>query len=119
MSALPGQWRAAVDWDDTLVNQKTQELLPGAKQFIHALLSQYRHVVVYTCRANYAEGKAAVEAQLEAEVLPKPWSSHRGKDRLSVEPKLVADVYIDNLNVVADGDFSRMLAEITRRRAAA
>lgn len=54
----------AVDWDDTLVDVKTQEWLPNAPQALRTLLHD-GPVIIYTCRANWPEGLASIEAKLQ------------------------------------------------------
>ncbi len=78
----------AIDWDDTLVNVKTQEWLPGAVEALQKFLAQGDSVVIFTCRANWPEGLASIEQKLV------PLRKWRGK--ISIEKKPRADVYIDN-----------------------
>lgn len=79
----------AVDWDDTLVDARSQEWLPGAQQALRELMSMYRSPFIHTSRANWPEGLKQVQHALadasfyDLEIVAKPQ----------------ADWYIDNLAV--------------------
>lgn len=82
-----------VDWDGTLVDGQTQEWLPGAQQALRELLSMYRTVIVHTCRANWPEGRAQVEAKLAA--------AHFYDLQIVAKPQ--ADFYIDDQAIRFEG----------------
>lgn len=88
----------AVDWDDCLVDAKTQEWLDDAQLFLRHQLAAGRRVIVHTCRANWPEGRESVKQQLAAAHLDHP--------DLSVVGKPEADVYVDNLAFRTTGDWT-------------
>lgn len=89
----------AIDWDSTLVDPVTQEWLPGARTAIIKLRTRGYEPFIHTCRANWPEGLASIEAKLAAERLS-----------IRVEPKPYADFYIDDKAVlIVDGDWSLVL----------
>lgn len=97
-----------MDWDDCLVDVTTQEWLPGALVALRRLLCENRAVIIHTCRANWPEGLAQIEAKLD-ESLTKQWrAAFRG---LRIIGKPSADAYIDNLAVRFTGDWPRALRE--------
>jgi len=100
----------AVDWDGTLVDPKTQAWLPGAKVALHQLLSQHRHVIIHTSRANWLEGRVSVESKL-AEAVARPWETSLG-ERLKIEPKPNADVYVDDRAIRFTGNWLAALRQI-------
>lgn len=104
----------AVDWDDTLVDARTQEWLPGAKAALHQLLSEFRTVIIHTCRANWPEGLAQIEAKL-AEAAP--WRSAIAEERIRIEPKPRADFYIDNQAIRFERSWPSALLAMRARRA--
>ena len=77
--------KIGIDWDQTLVDTKTQEWLPGALERLRRMVADGDDVFVHTCHANWPEGRASVEAKLAQAGL-----------RLRVEAKPLADVYIDD-----------------------
>lgn len=81
----------AIDWDDTLVDVKTQEWLPTARSAIVQLRAKGYEPFIHTCRANWPEGLASIEAKLREERLTIP-----------VVAKPYADFYIDNKGVAFD-----------------
>lgn len=105
---MPDQ--VCVDWDGTLVDTQSQQWLPGAQAFLHGLLARGYRVVVHTCRANWPEGLASVEAKLEDARLRPPHVTVAGK------PAAVA--YVDNLAVRFEGDYQPILREIQPTRQA-
>jgi hypothetical protein len=100
----------AVDWDDVLVDAKTQEWLPDAPTALTQLLAEYHTVIIHTCRANWPEGLAQVEAKLE-ETIAKPWRTSLG-DRLKIVGKPLADVYIDDRARRFEGDWHTLLSNL-------
>ncbi len=78
--------RYSLDWDDTLVNVHTQQWLPGALERIRAHQRDGDTVFIHTCRANWPEGRASVEAALAA----------AGLHGIVVHAKPDADVYVDD-----------------------
>lgn len=88
----------AVDWDDTLVDAKSQEWLPDALEALRRLLRDGHRVIIHTCRANWPEGLASIEAKLEQAGVSgvRVWTEH-GKPH--------AHLYVDNLAVRFDGDW--------------
>lgn len=93
--------RVAVDWDDTLVDARTQEWLPGARTAIRQLQGRGYDVFVHTCRANWPEGHASIEAKLAEAHL-----------QLEVKPKPTADFYIDNLALRFDGEWPELVRQV-------
>lgn len=85
----------ALDWDDTLVDRETQEWLPGALNFVRALVMAKHHVFVHSSRANSPQGIALIERKLWEARLPA----------LRVLPKPAADLYVDNQAHAFSGDF--------------
>lgn len=90
----------AVDWDDTLVDAKTQEWLPGAQAALESLLAQFKTVIIHTCRANWPEGLSSIEAKL---------APFRHDIRIVGKP--LADVYVDDRAVRFTG-WPATLAEL-------
>lgn len=88
----------ALDWDDTLVDVRTQEWLPDALDALKRLLRDGHTVIVHTCRANWPEGLASVETKLaQAGVAGATVWTEPGKPH--------ADVYVDDRAVRFDGDW--------------
>ena len=104
---MSGKGTVACDWDGTLVDPATQEWLPGGLMALKQMLVQYRRVLIHTSRANWAEGRAQIEAKLE-QALTKPGRVMYG-DQLQVVPKPLADVYVDNKALRFEGDWGRTL----------
>jgi hypothetical protein len=96
----------ASDWDDTLVDAKTQEWLPGAEHALGVLVGRCRRLVIHTCHANWPEGRASVEAKLDT-VLAGP-----ARAQVSVEGKPNADFYIGNNYFAFAGDWSATLEAV-------
>lgn len=88
----------AVDWDDTLVDAKTQAWQDGALAVLQRWLIAGDKVIVHSCRANWPEGRQQIVAALKAARLDHP--------HVSVEGKPQADDYIDNLAVRHTGDWA-------------
>lgn len=76
----------AVDWDDTLVDARSQEWLPGAV----VALRTFRNgggVFVHSCRASWPGGLDQIRLKLRS----------AGFGDVRVVPKPQADRYVDNL----------------------
>lgn len=105
------------DWDDTIVDARTQEWLPANEgdiaplDALKTLLRNGHRVIINTCRANWPEGHASVEAKLQAAGLDVT-------GRLSVwtgAGKPHADVYADNLSFPPfEGQWRALLAHVAR-----
>lgn len=89
----------AVDWDGVLADPQSQEWLPGAQAALRKIIAEGHTVVVHTCRANWPEGAAAVEAKLAA----------AGLAGVEVVGKPRADVYVDDRAVHFDRDWEPVL----------
>lgn len=87
-----------IDWDDTLVDAKTQQWLDGAETALRHLHVTGHTLIVFTSRAGYASGRAQVEAQLA-----------RVGVTASVVAKPHADLYIDNRAFHFDGDWPEVI----------
>lgn len=98
----------AVDWDDTLVDAKTQQWLPGAEQALQRLLGQFGTVIIHTSRASWPAGRNQIETKLGETVSQAIIGS-----RVTIEPKPLADVYIDDKAVRFDG-WEAALGEVRR-----
>lgn len=96
----------AVDWDDTLVDARTQEWLPNAINALKALLAQ-GPVIIHTCRANWPEGLASVEQKLD-----QAFTCHWRQTGLTIAAKPSAAVYIDNQALRFNGDWAATLREL-------
>lgn len=104
----------ALDWDGTLVDPQSQEWLPGARLGLLSLLQESRAIIVHTCRANWPEGRAAIEAKLESE----PALRHYLRAGvLTMEGKPRADDYLDNQAIHFSGSWPKALLDL--RQAAA
>lgn len=92
----------AVDWDDTLVDARTQEWLPDAVLALRELQALGYKLILHTCRANWPEGLASIEAKLSQAALSIPVHVGAGKPS--------ADKYIDNQGITFPGTWSPILA---------
>lgn len=96
----------ATDWDGTLVDTKTQEWLPGALDALKTLLREGHRVIVHTCRANWPEGLASIEAKLAlAGVVGAHVWTGQGKPH--------AHLYVDNQAVTFDGEWEPILSHVS------
>lgn len=100
----------ACDWDDTLVDVKTKEWLPGAKVTLTEWLSTGHRVIVHTCRANWPEGLAEIQQTLAKAHLLHP--------KLTIVGKPNADVYVDNQAAEFGGDWAATRLTVRGRIAA-
>lgn len=104
----------AVDWDGTVVDPKTQEWLPGRVGDLAPLVALRRllrdghRVTLLTCRANWPEGLASIEAKLH----------EAGLGAVTVwtrEGKPHAHVYVDNQSFPPfRGEWSALLAHVEK-----
>lgn len=97
----------AIDWDGVCVD-RNQDWLPGSKEALRRILSMGHRVVIHTCRANWPEGLASVEAKLLSAGLLIPVWTEAGKPP--------ADVYLDDRGVHFDGDWQPLLASLEKAR---
>lgn len=100
----------ACDWDQTLVDTKSQEWLPGAQQAVRRMLHAGHTVIVHTCRANWPEGVAQVRHKLSAAGLPVEVWTDAGKP--------AADLYVDDRAVHFGGDWGPIVAQLERKKMA-
>jgi len=98
--------RVAFDWDSCLVDVKSKLWTPGARSALADVQARGYTPFVHTCRANWAEGRAEVEAAL-----------HDAHLDLEVVGKPDAAWYIDDHALVYDGNWRATLASVppTRR----
>lgn len=94
----------AIDWDGTLVDGESQEWLPDAAEALHQLARDHT-VIVHSCRANWSEGLASIEARLIDIGLPTVtvWTD---------AGKPVADLYIDDHGCHFNGNWPALLTVI-------
>lgn len=92
-----------IDWDDTLVGYKKYgtpgEWLPGAQDALRRLKKRGYVVIVHSCRASWPEGRAEIEAKLAE-------AGFRLGSKLQIEPKPLADEYIDDRATHFSGDWA-------------
>lgn len=95
----------AVDWDNTLIDYRTKEWLPGAREALSSCLMGKRKVVIHSCTANWPEGLASIEAKLRSDgFLGHPLLTiHTGPG------KPIADLYVDDKGLRFDGDWPAVL----------
>lgn len=96
----------ASDWDGTLVDSKTQDWLPGALEALKRLLRDGHRVIIHTCRANWPEGLASIEAKLAL-------AGVRGAHVWTGAGKPHAHIYVDNQAVTFEGDWAPILTHIS------
>lgn len=93
-----------VDWDDTLVDARSQQWLPESQRRLRDLLARGYQVIVHTSRANWPEGAATVAAKLVDAGFRAP--------HVIVVAKPHAVAYIDNLGFRWDDNWTEILRQI-------
>lgn len=96
----------AVDWDGTLVVTTTQEWTTGAVDALRSIVHAGHEVIIHSCRANWPEGMASMEAKLASVGLNLPIWADRGKP--------AADVYLDDRGVYFDGNWAVIVGQLNR-----
>lgn len=99
---------AAVDWDGVCVDAN-QEWRPGSIEALRRIGKAGHKVLIHTCRANWPEGLASVEAKLAAAGLSLPVWQEAGKP--------AADVYIDDRAVYFDGAWAPIVRQFEQAAA--
>lgn len=102
----------AVDWDNTLVHEKTQEWLGGAEEALRALLKSGFTVWIHTCRGNYGAGREMVVSKLLAAGFER-WVRSGDLELWLGEGKPNAAVYIDDRAIRFEG-WSDLLPELRK-----
>lgn len=97
--------RVAFDWDDCLVDVATKLWLPGSRSAIEDVRARGYEPFVHTCRANWAEGRAEVEALLREAHLD-----------LEIVAKPEARFYVDDRALEFAGNWRQTLASIPPTR---
>lgn len=95
--------RLAIDWDDTLVDARSQDWLDGAEHALRELHAMGHKLVIHSCRTGWPEGLASIEAKL----------ARHGLTFVTVDTgpgKPAADKYIDNAAITFPGTWSPILA---------
>lgn len=95
--------RVAVDWDGTLVDAN-QEWLPGALEALTAMLTRGHKITIHSSRAAWSGGVDQITERLG-----------NLATRVTIAPKLSADVYIDNQAIPFTGEWSGILDELRLR----
>lgn len=92
----------AVDWDDTLVDAKTQEWLPGAREALKALRRRGHKLLILSARASWDGGRDQIAAKLASV----------GIRDVAIHAKPTADLFIDDRAIEFHGDWSQVLRRI-------
>ncbi len=98
--------RIGVDWDDTLVDAKTQEWLDGAREGLIRLMRQGHEPVIMSRRAAWAGGVTQIQTTLAAARLAD----------IQVIEKPNVDLIVDNDALRFEGNWSDTTAEIRKLR---
>ncbi len=94
---------AALDWDGVLVDPKTQDWLPGAKQAISSLLMGKRKVVIHSCRVLWPDGLTQIQSKLREAGFIGHVDIHTGPGKPG------ADLYVDDRALRFTGDWNEVL----------
>lgn len=92
----------AVDFDDTLVGWRDYpegEWIPGARDVLKAWRRRGYTVIVHSARCQFPQGREQIEATLRD-------AGFKLGPKLKIEPKVLADFYVDDRAVSFDGDWS-------------
>lgn len=92
----------ACDWDNTLVDSDG-EWLDGAVLFLRRLRRRGYSPFIHSCRANWPGGRDQIAAKLATS----------GFKDMRIEPKPAALRYVDDLNVLFDGDYQAVFDAVT------
>lgn len=93
--------RVGFDWDDCLVDVQSKLWTPGARSALADVTARGYTPFVHSCRANWDAGRDEIEAMLrdahlDYEIVPKP----------------AAAFYIDDKNLLYDGNWRATLLPI-------
>jgi ribonuclease HI len=90
-----------LDWDQTLVDAKTQEWLPGALDGLRWLRRQKHTVVIHSVRADSDYGRDQILGALQ-----------RHKFKFEVFAKPAADLYVDDKAVAFAGSWPEVIKAV-------
>jgi len=94
----------ALDFDGVLADRAGQPM-PDARDLVRRLVRAGNEVFVHSARANYAGGHQYIREWLLINEFPA----------LNIEPKPLADVYVDDRALAHRGDWQATYMNITRR----
>jgi hypothetical protein len=95
----------AVDWDDCLVDQESQEWLPGALDALRWMRRHKHTIIIHSARARTDYGINQIKDKLREYGFPG----------VKVKPKPYADLYLDDKAVPFAGSWPELIRTIRGR----